>query len=351
MAPENRGTILTREVALPLWLFLPLVATSLLFVLLYLVLPLVQRVLHRRSSRVLDELESSLRIKIQPFKLTRRRVLIDRLRDDPVVVAAAEAHARENGERREVALARVEGYAREIVPSFNAYFYFRTGYWLAKRVVELLYRVRLGWVDERGLLAVPDDATVVFVINHRSNVDYLLVAYLVAEKTALSYAVGEWARVWPLQTLIRGMGAYFVRRGSRDALYRRVLERYIQMATAGGLTQAVFPEGRLSRNGALDEGKTGLIDYMLRGFDPDGDRDLVFVPVGVNYDRTLEDRTLLLDVEPERAARPAVRTSFRFALRQFGLMARGRWFRFGYACANLEGGYSAWQSAGLETER
>lgn len=60
---------------------------------------------------------------------------------------------------------------------------------------------------------------------------------------ALSYAVGEWARVWPLEMLVRSMGAYFVRRDSGDPLYRAVLQRYVQMATAAGLTQAVFPEG------------------------------------------------------------------------------------------------------------
>ena len=32
---------------------------------------------------------------------------------------------------------------------------------------------------------------------------------------------------------------------------------------------------------------------MLRGFRIDGERDLVFVPLGLNYDRVLEDRTLL----------------------------------------------------------
>ena len=33
------------------------------------------------------------------------------------------------------------------------------------------------------------------------------------------------------------MGAYFVRRDSRDPLYRRVLARYVHMAVAGGLAQ------------------------------------------------------------------------------------------------------------------
>ena len=140
---------------------------------------------------------------------------------------------------------------------------------------------------------IAPDSTVVFVMNHRSNMDYILVAFLAAEKTALSYAVGEWAKIWPLQTLIRAMGAYFVRRKSGNPLYRRVLERYIHMATKEGVCQAVFPEGGLSRDGCLGNPKLGVLDYMLRNFDPLSDRDIVFIPVGLNYDRTLEDRSLL----------------------------------------------------------
>ena len=164
--------------------------------------------------------------------------------------------------------------------------------------------MRLG-ADE-GLAAVPEGATVVFLMNHRSNMDYVLVSYLVAEKTALSYAVGEWARVWPLQTLFRAMGAYFIRRDSRSPLYRKVLERYVGMATAGGVTQAVYPEGGLSRDGRLRPPRLGILDYMVRSFDPAG-RDLVFVPVGLNYDRVLEDRTLLRDLDPSavKPGRPA----------------------------------------------
>jgi glycerol-3-phosphate O-acyltransferase len=174
--------------------------------------------------------------------------------------------------------------------------------------------------------------------------DYVLVSYLAADRTALSYAVGEWARIWPLQTLIRATGAYFVRRGSGNPLYRRVLERYIHMATAAGVTQAVYPEGGLTRDGHLRPPKLGILDYMLRGFDPQGERDLVFIPVGINYDRVLEDRTLLLDLPQEGQAAPqaprkgplaAAATAFGFALRHVGLMLAGRWHRFGYACVNF----------------
>ena len=130
-------------------------------------------------------------------------------------------------------------------------------------------------------------------MNHRSNMDYMLAGFLAADQAALSYAVGEWARIWPLSALIRAMGAYFVRRNSRDELYRRVLERYIAMATEAGVPQAVFPEGGLTRDGRMREPKLGVLDYMLRGFSHRGERDLVFVPLGLNYDRVLEDRTLL----------------------------------------------------------
>jgi len=174
---------------------------------------------------VLDEINTRLKIRIPPFKLTRREVLIDRVLFDPQVQEAAEREARETGAPRQTVQERIRRYAREIVPAFNAYIYFRLGYWFARNLVRSLYRVRLGYSDEAGLSTVPPDSTVVFLINHRSNMDYILVSYLAAERTALSYAVGEWARIWPLQTLIRSMGAYFVRRNSKDPLYRKVLER------------------------------------------------------------------------------------------------------------------------------
>ena len=245
---------------------------------------------------------------------------------------------------REVAMVEVRRYAREIVPTFNAYIYCRVGYSIARAVARFLYRVRLGFADERTLAGVPPNTAVVFVMNHRSNMDYVLVAFLAAERTALSYAVGEWARIWPLQQLIRSMGAYFVRRNSNSPIYRRVLERYVHMATEAGVAQAMYPEGGLSRDGRLREPKLGLFDYMLKSFDPKGTHDIVFVPVALNYDRVLEDRTLLssLDREtPRRSTWFAARTALGFWLGQLGLMLRGRWFRFGYACVNFGGLISA----------
>ena len=329
---------MSHTVAVPLWLLVVLIACTAWAALDLMLLPGARWMLRRRVERVVDQVRRRLSINLQPFKLTKREVLIDRLLYDPEVEAAAAANARDTDRPLELVMADVNRYAREIVPAFNAYFYFRIGYWLARRLAQLLYRVRLGSIDEDALAAIEPSATVVFVMNHRSNMDYVLVAYLAAARTALSYAVGEWARVWPLQRLVRSMGAYFVRRRSRNPLYRTVLARYVQMATAGGVTQAMYPEGGLSRDGRLGEPRLGLLDYLLRGFDPGGERDLVFVPVGLNYDRVLEDRTLLQGLDQRAAPPPAARavfTTMRFVLHNLRLMVSNQWHRFGYACVSF----------------
>ncbi|MBW2514595.1 MAG: hypothetical protein JRE21_08500, partial [Deltaproteobacteria bacterium] len=105
-----------------------------------------------------------------------------------------------------------------------------------------------------------------------------------------------------------------------------------------GVCQAVFLEGGLSRDGNLQTPKLGLVDYMLRQFDPSTDRDIVFIPVGINYDRTIEDRSLLRALRPEAEKRSwwfVCRTTGRFILRSLVLMILSRWRRYGYACVNF----------------
>ncbi|MDH3357725.1 MAG: 1-acyl-sn-glycerol-3-phosphate acyltransferase [Desulfobacteraceae bacterium] len=329
---------MTGQITISTWLFILLVIIAVLAVLDRILIPSTRWFLRRRINRVLDEIGTRLDIEIRPFQLTKRQVLIDRLVYDPKVVEEIQNHAQQHDMPLEVVQKKAVTYAREIVPSFNAYLYFRIGYWLAKKIARLLYRVRVGLIEDEQYLSIDPDSTVVFVMNHRSNMDYVLVAFLAAERTTLSYAVGEWAKIWPLQMLIRAMGAFFVRRNSGNPLYRRVLERYIHMATREGVCQAVFLEGGLSRDGRLQKPKLGLIDYMLRRFDPATDRDVVFIPVGINYDRTIEDRSLLRTFDPAAEKRSwwfVCRTTFKFIRRSLVLMILSRWRRYGYACVNF----------------
>src|SRR6266567_4488870 len=150
-------------IELPVWLVGILAALALVGLLDRLLIPSVRFLLRRRLNAAIAELNSRLRLRIQPFKLTRRQSLIDRLMFDPELVRAAEAHAVATGEPRAVVMARVETYAREIVPNFSAYAYFKFGTQAARLLSTLLYRVRLGYMDDETLRAVDPDAAVVFV--------------------------------------------------------------------------------------------------------------------------------------------------------------------------------------------
>jgi glycerol-3-phosphate O-acyltransferase len=318
-------------VAVPVWAMVLIGLFAALSILERVIGPSIRWFLRKRAERVVAELNKRLDRPIQPFKLARRFDMIQRLIHDGEVALAIVDYAKSEGVPEQVARERVERYAREIVPRFSASAYFGFGTRASKWVSDTLFDVRVSDEDEARLHAVDPDATVVFVINHRSNMDYLLVTWLVARSSALSYAVGEWARIWPLSALIRTMGAYFIRRKALNPLYRKVLARYVALATDGGVTQAVFPEGGLSLDGRLAPLKLGLLSYIVQGHDPKG-RDVVFVPVALNYDRVLEDRLLVAaDKAGTRRFRTSVPNAVKFALRQVTHRLRGRLHRFGHA--------------------
>ncbi|HEY6072845.1 MAG TPA: hypothetical protein VIV15_05475, partial [Anaerolineales bacterium] len=159
---------MTGTVTLPFWVVAVLILLAALGALDRLLVPGARWFVRRRVNTVLEEIGKRLHLEIRPFTLTKRQVLIERLTYDPKVLELADAHAREAGIPREVAMALVQKYAKEIVPAFNAYVYFRVGYWLARRTARALYRVRVGFADEEGLSRVDPTASVVFVMNHRS---------------------------------------------------------------------------------------------------------------------------------------------------------------------------------------
>lgn len=233
------------------------------------------------------------RVRIDRYKLVSRRVIRDELMLDPVIHAALRDHCREHGIPEPEARRRVERYIHEIVPFFNVLSYYKLGYNVSRVLINLLYRVSVGYADRARLDAIPRQDVVLYLMNHRSNADYVVVAYVLAQGVSISYAVGEWARTWPLEYIFKSFGSYFIRRRYREPLYHAVLERYVQLITRNGVTQGIFLEGGLTRDGALRAAKIGLLDYIARTLrEPAFARDIWLVPVALNYDRVLEDRTL-----------------------------------------------------------
>lgn len=238
------------------------------------------------------------RARVDRFKLASRAHVRDRLLRDPVIAEGVRAHALAAGGTEAEAWKRVDEYLREIVPFFNVVAYYQVGYRLAGWLLNLFYKISVDFAEPSAEKRLPRDAVVVYVMNHRSNADYVLVSYALAGRVAISYAVGEWARAFPLETVFKAFGSYFVRRRYREPLYHAVLERYVQLITREGVTQGIFVEGGLTRDGRLRPPKIGLLDYVLGiGRDPAFASRLHVVPVAVNYDRVLEDRSLLRELD------------------------------------------------------
>ncbi|MEW5917756.1 MAG: 1-acyl-sn-glycerol-3-phosphate acyltransferase [Gemmatimonadota bacterium] len=238
------------------------------------------------------------RARVDRFKLTRKHLIVAELLRDPVIAAAVRQHATEQQVSEDATWRRVHQYLDEIIPFFNILAYYRLGYVVSRALLNLFYKVTVHHERADPFRSIPKDAIIVYLMNHRSNADYVLVSYALAGDVAISYAVGEWARAFPLEYLVKSFGSYFIRRRYREPLYHCVLERYVQLITQKGVTQGIFPEGGLTRDGALQRAKIGLLDYMIGvARDPACRARMYIVPVAINYDRVLEDRSLLRELE------------------------------------------------------
>ena len=296
--------------------------------------------LGRGTFRSLRTIRREFRGKIDRFQRTRKgRIRQTLLEDDPEIALAVQEHARLFGESEEAAWRRAREYVEEIVPEFNLISYYRLGYTVARILVPLFYKVSVGYEAREALDAIPRESVVVYLMNHRSNADYVVVAYVLSGRVALSYAVGEWARIWPLEAVFKSFGSYFVRRRYREALYHKVLERYVQLITRHGVTQGIFLEGGLTRDGLFREPKLGLLDNLLRvKRDPAFARPMQVIPVAINYDRVLEDRSLLREIQAEEerlSRREQIKEVVSYVLKVSTRFLLRRAKRYGRACVNF----------------
>ena len=244
------------------------------------------RAVHRSHSR------------LDRFKLTKKPFIRETLLADEAIARAVKEHAAENSVDEASTWRRVEGYIDEIVPFFNILTYYRIGVVVSRVLLNIFYKVSAEHAAGPSPVSVPRDAIMIYLMNHRSNADYVLVGYVLSGRVAISYAVGEWARTFPLEYIFKSFGAYFIRRKYREKLYHTVLEQYVQLITRNGVTQGIFLEGGLSRDGNLGKAKIGLLDYVLGvARDPALRNRLYVVPVAINYDRVLEDRSLLRELD------------------------------------------------------
>ena len=135
----------------------------------------------------------------------------------------------------------------------------------------------------------------VFVPLHRSYIDFLIMSFLLAEmQSPLPHIVAGdgFLSMGPIATLMRGSGAFFMRRTFRgDPLYAALFKEYVRQITLSCRPLEFFIEGTRSRTGKTMAPKMGILKFVCDTFfEPRQQEldDVLFIPVSLSYDELLE---------------------------------------------------------------
>src|SRR3990172_6131038 len=131
--------------------------------------PIASRLIRDAARRTIHQFGARL----DRYKLMRRSVIRGELLRDSAIEEGLEQHCRTHDISQLEARVRVEPYVEELVPFFNVPSYYRVGYNLARALRRLLYRVSSEYQDGQALNAIPRGDVVVYLMNHRSNADYV----------------------------------------------------------------------------------------------------------------------------------------------------------------------------------
>lgn len=148
-----------------------------------------------------------------------------------------------------------------------------------------------------------DGYEIVYVPNHRSHLDYLLVNYsiYISDLPTPHTAAGINLNFWPVGGILRRIGAFYMRRHFRgNRIYTAVFREYLHFLLTNGYPISFFPEGQRSRTGRLLPLKTGLLSMIVHSFLRDSGKKIAFVPVSVNYDKIIEVNSYLKELGGDR---------------------------------------------------
>ena len=250
---------------------------------------------------------------IGPDLSHRRRLIRTMVASESLQGAIAE-ESRRLGVSITAAEDRARRFAWEIASDFS-YPVVRAAELLLQRLWGRLYdRVEVHHGDELAKTA-PGNG-LVYLPNHRSHIDYLLLSYLVhAQGLAPPHiAAGanlDFALVGPL---LRRGGAFFLRRSFKgEPLYAAVFREYLHTMLATGFPIGYFIEGGRSRSGRTLAAKGGLLGMTVESFMRDHSRPLLLVPVYFSYEKVLEGPALVAELEGQPKQRESLRALLQMA--------------------------------------
>ena len=158
-------------------------------------------------------------------------------------------------------------------------------------------------VDKQGMEKVREAArkgSIVYVPCHKSHIDYLVMSYMLYYNwMSVPYiAAGVNLSFFPVGTLLRNCGAFFMRRTfHNDPVYAQTFSAYIRTILSERIPFEFFIEGTRSRSGKLMMPKKGLLSMIAQGWESGLTPDVIFVPLYVGYDTVVEEGSYINEMQ------------------------------------------------------
>jgi glycerol-3-phosphate O-acyltransferase len=164
---------------------------------------------------------------------------------------------------------------------------------LVANLIRVLYRQGYGALhydrsELEAVYALAQRHPVVFLPSHKSNLDHLVLQYALHENghPPNHTAGGINMNFFPIGPLVRRSGVFFIRRTFKDnAVYKLVLQQYIDYLIEKRFPLEWYIEGGRSRSGKLLPPRFGLLAYVVDAYRRGKSEDVHLIPVSIAYDQ------------------------------------------------------------------
>ncbi|KGQ43909.1 glycerol-3-phosphate acyltransferase [Gallibacterium anatis] len=234
---------------------------------------------------------SKQRISATGPRLLNRSAMFAKLLSNEKIIKAIADEAENKKISPEKARQEAEKILQEIASNFN-YSSLRVADRFLRWLWNRLYQgINVEHADRVRKLAL-EGHEIVYVPCHRSHIDYLLLSYVLYHQGLVPphIAAGINLNFWPVGSIFRSWGAFFIRRTFKgNRLYSTIFREYLAELFHRGYSVEFFIEGGRSRTGRLLAPKTGMMSMTLQALQSGQQtRPITIVPVYIGYEHVLE---------------------------------------------------------------
>jgi glycerol-3-phosphate O-acyltransferase len=206
----------------------------------------------------------------------------------------------EHGVQEKKLRRKAYGYFREIAADFSIV-YIR----FFKMANDYLFRkifdgIHFDIEDFKRIREASSKGPLILIPSHKSHMDYIIISSMFYQNKLIPPHIlaGSNLTFFPMGKIFRRSGAFFMRRTFKGLnLYASVFKQYVKTLINENYTIEFFIEGTRSRTGKVVQPKMGMLKYLIEAIDEGYNKDLVFAPLTVNYDRILEENSYLKELK------------------------------------------------------